>query len=378
MSRLFRWFSSVLLVLLLLLGGAVLVAYLYNASKVRSWKKTPQLPGKMVKITNYKVYTKVKGTAPPTVVIFPALGSTSFEWGPIQDQLSKTMRVVVYDRGGYGWSQVGPPPRTSKKVVAEANTLLSNLNIAPPYIVVGHSIGAYYAQHFARLRAKSVVGVMLLDPVADHNKWKSKLPNRLFKRFVDKSLFIKRGRTLAKFGLFRMLTVLPKTLDKEQKRNIVEVYSNPASYKIFLDEYLSLYRISFSRWDKLPPFPKIPLTLLYHDSERAVKRMVKFKTDPVEAQRIETVGMELAREYLKLSPKSRWVVAENSNHQIHLDRPELVLKELKQLAQAALAPPCRRKAVVPRKPTQPKGAVKANPSSKPASRPATTKPSAKR
>ncbi len=378
MSRLFRWFSSILLVLLLLLGGAVLVAYLYNASKVRSWKKKPLPPGKMVKITNYKVYAKVKGTASPTVVIFPALGSTSFEWGPIQDQLSKTMRVVVYDRGGYGWSEVGPPPRTSKTIVNEANTLLSTLHIAPPYIVVGHSIGAYYAQHFARLRSKSVVGVVLLDPVSDHNKWKSKLPNRLFKRFVDKSLFIKRGRTLAKFGLFRMLTVLPNTLNPEQKRNIVEVYSNPASYKIFLDEYLSLYRISFARWDNLPSFPKIPLTLLYHDSELAVKRMVKFKTDPVEAQRIETVGVQLAREYLKLSPKSRWVVAGNSNHQIHLDRPELVLQEIKQLAKAALAPPSRRNPSVKRKPAQLKGAVKAKPSSKPASRQATTTPSAKR
>lgn len=372
MSRLFRWFSTLFLILLLMFGLGVLVAYLYNSSKVSAWKKNPQKPGVMVKLTNYKVYTKVKGQGGLTAIVFPALGSTSFEWSPIQDALAKKMRVVVYDRGGYGWSQAGKPPRTSKRIVDEANMLLRKLRIPPPYLVVGHSIGAFYAQHFARLRPKSVVGVVMIDPVSDHNKWKSKMPTKLFKRFVDKSLFIKRGRTLAKFGLFRVLTVLPKTLSKEQQRHIVEVYSNPASYKVFLDEYLSLFNISFNRYHKMPAFPKVPLTVMYHDSEMAVQRMKKFKTEPDQAQRLETVGIQLAREYLKLSPKSRWVIAQNSHHQIHLDRPELVIQEVLRVAKLAMtgAPAAKTKTKVGTQ-VRPKKAATTKPSGrKTTSRPA--------
>lgn len=42
-------------------------------------------------------------------------GGNAFSWGwwPKQDELSKTTRVVTYDRAGYGWREKSPQPYSS-------------------------------------------------------------------------------------------------------------------------------------------------------------------------------------------------------------------------------------------------------------------------
>lgn len=351
MFRWLRWIAYTFLVFLLLFAGGGLFGYFYNGSKVRGWLAKPQPPGHMVSIANYRLYARVAGHASPTVVIFPAMASPSFEWWQIQERLSSMMRVVTYDRGGYGWSQAGQAPRTSQRIVFEARQLLETLKITPPYIVVGHSLGAFYAQHFARLYPQQVQGVVLLDPVIDDNQWKSKLNPILYQRFIDKTLFIKRGRTLAMFGLFRLLMTLPKDVPASQRQSIVEVYSNPDSYKIFLDEYLSIFRISFPKLHQFPAFPKIPLAVLYHDGNLTMKRMMKFNTTREQAMQVEQVWLSLTREYLKLSPLHRWLVAENSSHSIHLDRPDLVIQAVRDIAMPVANPATKRETNVPTKTT---------------------------
>ncbi len=330
--RVFKWVGYIFLGMVLLLVGGAVLAYFMNSSRVKSWLAKPQPPGKMIRISNYRLYARVAGKSAPTVVVFPAMGSASFEWWKIQKTLSKQVRVVTYDRGGYGWSEAGPAPRTSKRIVAAARTLLFRLKAKPPFLLVGHSTGAFYAQHFARLYPSLVRGIVLLDPVIDNNKWNAKLSRKLFKRFVDKTLFIKRGRSLAKFGLFRYLTVLPQTIPQQYHKHIVEVFSNPNSYKIFLDEYLSLMRISFPLLKSFPSFPTIPLTVIYHDSDVAIHRMMQFNTTRAQAELVERTWGQLTREYLAWSPKSRWVVAQKSTHQIHIDQPNIVIQEILRLA----------------------------------------------
>lgn len=40
---------------------------------------------------------------------------------------------------------------------------LENLGIAPPYVLVGHSIGGLYALSYAKVFANDVAGLVLLD-----------------------------------------------------------------------------------------------------------------------------------------------------------------------------------------------------------------------
>lgn len=88
--------------------------------------------------------------------------------------LSRFAGVLSYDRRGYGQSAaLRPEPVTAKAAATGLRQLLDSLHISQPVVLVGHSLGGLYAQHFVRHFPQQVVGVVLLDtaspfePLAD-------------------------------------------------------------------------------------------------------------------------------------------------------------------------------------------------------------------
>ncbi len=47
-----------------------------------------------------------------------------------------------------------------------------------------------------------------------------------------------------------------------------------------------------------------------------------------DAEEVEDIWQQLVRAYLKLSPHGQWIVAPESGHYIHLDEPDLVIREV--------------------------------------------------
>ncbi|HEX7601296.1 MAG TPA: alpha/beta hydrolase, partial [Polyangiaceae bacterium] len=54
-------------------------------------------------------------------------------------------------------------PRTGRVVVEELRALLREKGLAPPYVLVGHSLGGLYMQLFARTHPDEVAGLVLVD-----------------------------------------------------------------------------------------------------------------------------------------------------------------------------------------------------------------------
>jgi len=67
---------------------------------------------------------------------------------------------LLYDRGGTGWSDPVPLPRSAAEVAHE----LSRVAGPGPHVLVGHSVGAVYARRFAQLFPERTAGMLLLDP----------------------------------------------------------------------------------------------------------------------------------------------------------------------------------------------------------------------
>ena len=104
------------------------------------------------------------GRGEPTVIVLNGLASSIGEWMPVVRRVSAQTRVFVYERRGNGRSPVIASARGSRVIAEELLEMLDDLSISGPYVLVGHSLGAVYAQTFARLYPDQVAGLLLVDP----------------------------------------------------------------------------------------------------------------------------------------------------------------------------------------------------------------------
>src|SRR4051812_39525421 len=104
------------------------------------------------------------GEGGPAVVFLPGAGLVGLDFLNVQALVGDFTTSVLYDRGGTGWSTPTVLPRSAKEVVEELRALLVKAGIEGPYVLVGHSIGAFYVRRYVQLFPDEVAGMVLLDP----------------------------------------------------------------------------------------------------------------------------------------------------------------------------------------------------------------------
>jgi pimeloyl-ACP methyl ester carboxylesterase len=104
------------------------------------------------------------GEGGPAVVFLPGAGLVGLDFLNVQALVGEFTTSVLYDRGGTGWSEPTPLPRSAEEVAVELREVLSAAEVSGPYVLVGHSIGAFYVRRYAQLFPDEVAGMVLLDP----------------------------------------------------------------------------------------------------------------------------------------------------------------------------------------------------------------------
>jgi pimeloyl-ACP methyl ester carboxylesterase len=97
------------------------------------------------------------------VVIEAGAGNDSTLWAGIVQQIASFAKVCAYDRAGLGWSDPAAHPMTFKERANDLHSLLAAAKLTEPFILVGHSYGAYIVQTFAMLHPRQVVGIVLIE-----------------------------------------------------------------------------------------------------------------------------------------------------------------------------------------------------------------------
>lgn len=117
-------------------------------------------------------------TGRPTVIFEAGLGGEFGAWATVLTTLSKTDRGCSYDRAGDGLSDPAKAPRTTNDQVDDLRSLLAAAHIAPPYVLVGHSLGAWNVLVHADRFPADVVGAVLVDarPPAASARFLAALP----------------------------------------------------------------------------------------------------------------------------------------------------------------------------------------------------------
>ena len=104
------------------------------------------------------------GSGGPTVVFESGLSDWSSTWALIQPTVARSARACSYDRPGMGYSDPVPGSRTPEDAIRDLKRLLDAAGITEPVVLVGHSLGGFYAKLFAATYPDRVAGLVLVDP----------------------------------------------------------------------------------------------------------------------------------------------------------------------------------------------------------------------
>ena len=338
----------VILQIVAIVLAAVMLARALNLILLMRWYAKPKSPGEVLYVNDKRVYYTAKGKGSPTVVFEAGLGSASAEWWAIQDELSRSVCVVTYDRAGYGWSELVQGPRTSRQIAIELKTLLETLKIEPPYILVGHSQGGLYVNHFCRLYPGVVGGVVLIDPMSpDHVRFRQELLPRVYsKSGVDKTNLLKIQGWLSGIGFLRLMKPFllksPQfaayhSLDRKAFRAVWNNLLTPKTAHTALNEYVQSHDPrNMVDLKNSGSFPVVPLRVLVHHAEKmrdAIMRLGDLSRD--EADKVENLWQDLMRAHAALSPKGKVIACETASHLIHLANPDVVVRNILEVVQEA-------------------------------------------
>jgi pimeloyl-ACP methyl ester carboxylesterase len=121
-------------------------------------------PGRLVGIGGGRsLYLHCVGSGSPTVLLEAGFGGAADSWVTVQPELGRTTRTCAYDRAGLGNSLPIPGVHDAGDEITDLQRLLEHANIAPPYVLVGHSYGGLLMRLFAHAHPRDTAGVVLVD-----------------------------------------------------------------------------------------------------------------------------------------------------------------------------------------------------------------------
>jgi alpha/beta hydrolase fold len=137
----------------------------YRGRLITASPPTGSLVVRRVDVGGYRLAIRCQGTGSPTIVLESGFDNGGNEWLLVQPRAARTTRVCSYDRAGVGASDPrkppGPPP--ARRVVDELHTLLSRAGIKGPYVLAGHSLGAFFTRLYTKRYPDEVAGLVTVD-----------------------------------------------------------------------------------------------------------------------------------------------------------------------------------------------------------------------
>lgn len=160
-----RWMRRIGLGLVASLCLALLAGFAFEQWSRRDAASRFPPPGKRVDVDGVALHLYCTGNGTPTVVFEAGLDiDGSLGWSNVQPRIAELTRACSYDRAGIMWSAPRDGVRDASTIANELRLLLANASEAPPYVMVGHSLGGPLVRAFAdAARPDAVKGVVLVD-----------------------------------------------------------------------------------------------------------------------------------------------------------------------------------------------------------------------
>lgn len=281
----------------------------------------------------YKIFGKGK----TVLVIETGIGGSFYDWYSIVEDLKEDFTVVLYHRYGYGNSQTPKTPRTTKNIVEELNCLLENIGIKDKFILMGHSFGGLCVQHYAKMYPYKLKGIVLLDSTSFDFKQLYMLDAPVMNSLIEIDKMVesnidssKRSKEELRHQNRSIISAYENRISDEDMKAVEEFFTSAMLHKTIAEEFEN-WHIDSNEIRSIPEFPNIPLIVIARDNKVAEKEWIKYNIPEKEAILYEDLWRKLQVELSRLSEQGRLIVAENSEHEIYLERPDIVISSLKTL-----------------------------------------------
>ena len=130
----------------------------------------------LITINGSSIFYKMKGRNWPAIIFISGMGDDHKTWQQVQDSLSNVALTLSYDRCGLGKSPYKHQSKDVASMAEELHSLVNNLHIPKPSIIVGHSLGSQIAKVFAQKHPEYIKAIIFIDPGFNEENLKKELP----------------------------------------------------------------------------------------------------------------------------------------------------------------------------------------------------------
>lgn len=265
------------------------------------------------------------GTGEPAIVFESGAASPSTTWAAVFAALAPNHRVIAYDRAGYGASD---PAALSLDLQLGDLVAVIEATGPTPCVLVGHSWGGLLAQMAAWAQPELVAGLVLVDP--SHERLWLEPPDAAamheWATFSDPASPPQADP--------RSTDVLSDA--EELARDVAYGASNdPSVRSLLIDAARSYLATDEQLRTHIDEFPMI----LRHLDELADRRRRAVWPKVTVVTLTATKGRPLkyvppviaAQEELVAAAGATHIVVPDSGHYIHVDRPDLVIRSIREV-----------------------------------------------
>ena len=110
-----------------------------------------------------KVEYELLGRGKPCIIFLNGFGARIASWNKVIPDIADVGTLLLYNRAGIGKSSKATTKQSGDVVIATLREVLKSLQLAPPYILVGWSIGGLFANLFARMYPSETQAVVFVE-----------------------------------------------------------------------------------------------------------------------------------------------------------------------------------------------------------------------
>jgi pimeloyl-ACP methyl ester carboxylesterase len=159
-----RWIGRILKWIGVGLIALVVVGVAFQQIGLLLDAKVAPPAGDMVRVGSRGVHLACRGHGPRTYILDAGAGAGVFEWYRLQPLLAESGQACAFDRAGLGWSDSARGDQDGIAAADQLAAMVKAAGIPTPFVYVGHSLGANFAEIYQARFPRDVAALVLLEP----------------------------------------------------------------------------------------------------------------------------------------------------------------------------------------------------------------------